>query len=201
MSDYERGYEQGYADGHADGFTKGSLAARQYDPVEEDAVEEKFKNQKGKAHCRIVKEIKAGLLSYPVDNINPLGVISALRGALLDLEDENARLIAQLRGYVLAGSRKGPGELKPDNLGLYSARGLSREAYKPRWRYPFVLGPDGSWKRAKGRLRIEDWATRLPPRVCEACGYLFVTGRRDTKTCSPRCRVALHRLKRNGRPG
>jgi len=31
--------------------------------------------------------------------------------------------------------------------------------------------------------------------VCEACGRLFVTGGRDAKTCSPRCRLALHRSK------
>jgi hypothetical protein len=81
--------------------------------------------------------------------------------ALLDLEDENARLIAKLRGYVLVGSAKGPGVLVRHDTA--TARGLNREAYKPQHRYPFVLGPDGAWKRAKGRLRIEDWAMRLPP--------------------------------------
>jgi hypothetical protein len=111
--------------------------------------------------------------------------------SLIDLENENARLIAKLRGYVLAGSAKGPGVLVQN--GTATARGTNRWVYKPRHRRPFVLDKDGTWKRAKGRLRIEDWATRLPPKVCEACGCLFVSGRRDAKTCSPRCRTALHR--------
>jgi hypothetical protein len=114
-----------------------------------------------------------------------------LHGALRDLEDENARLIAKLRGYVLAGSAKGPGVLV--RHGTATARGVNREAYKPRHRHPFVLASDGTWKRAKGRLRLEDWAMRLPPKVCEMCGHLFVAGRRDAKTCSPACRVNLHR--------
>jgi hypothetical protein len=117
--------------------------------------------------------------------------------SLIDLENENARLIAKLRGYVLAGSAKGPGVLVRNGTAI--ARGLNREAYKPQHRYPFVLGSNGAWKRAKGRLRIEDWATRLPPKVCEACGHLFVTGRRDAKTCSPRCRTALHRKALDGK--
>ena len=111
--------------------------------------------------------------------------------SLIELENENARLIAQLRGYVLAGSAKGPGVLKRN--GTVTARGINYLSYKPTYRYPFVLAPDGAWKRAKGRLRIEDWAMRLPPKVCAACGHLFVTGRRDARTCSPRCRTALHR--------
>jgi hypothetical protein len=77
--------------------------------------------------------------------------------------------------------------------GTASARGLNREAYKPRHRHPFALGPDGAWKRAKGRLKVEDWAKRLPPKVCVTCGRLFVSGRRDAKTCSSRCRTALCR--------
>jgi hypothetical protein len=117
--------------------------------------------------------------------------IKALRWALIDLDHENARLIAKLRGYMLAGSAKGPGVLVHN--GLATARGVNRETYKPRHRYPFVLASDGTWKRAKGRLRLEDWAMRLPPKVCEMCGHLFVTGRRDAKTCSPACRVNLHR--------
>jgi hypothetical protein len=117
--------------------------------------------------------------------------------SLIDLDKENARLIAKLRGYVLAGSVEGPGVLKHN--GTVSARGLNRETYKPKDRYPFVPGENGDWKRAKGRLRIEDWATRLPPKVCEACGHLFVTGRRDARTCSPRCRTALYRKGRRAR--
>ncbi len=117
-----------------------------------------------------------------------------MRCCILDLEDENARLIAKLRGYVLAGTAKGPGTLV--RHGTASARGINREAYKPRHRLPFVLDPNGAWKRAKGRLRVEDWAMRLPPKVCEHCGHLFVSGRRDAKTCSTRCRVGLHRKRR-----
>ena len=157
-------YERGYADGHAEGFLKGSLAAR-------------------KERTNEFTHVDGSELT-----------VAALRFALLDLEDENARLIAKIRGYVLAGSAKGPGVLKHN--GTVSARGLTRETYKPRHRHPFVLAPDGSWKRAKGRLRVEDWATRLPPEVCEACRRLFVTGRRDAKTCSAKCRVALHRARR-----
>jgi hypothetical protein len=118
--------------------------------------------------------------------------------ALIDLENENARLIAKLRGYVLAGSAKGPGVLVRN--GAATARGINREAYKPQYRYPFVLGPDGNWKRGKGRLRVEDWAMRLPPKVCDACGCLFVTGRRDARTCSPRCRTALYRKNHKPEP-
>jgi hypothetical protein len=92
---------------------------------------------------------------------------------------------------VLAGSPKGPGVLK--SRATVSARGLSRQTYKPPRRHPFVLGEDGAWKRAKGRLGVEDWATKLPPKTCTVCGYLFVSRRRDAKTCSPRCRTALCR--------
>ena len=160
-------YERGYADGHAKGFLKGSLAAR-----------------KERTHERT--HIDGHELA-----------VETLRFALLDLEDENARLIATLRGYVLAGSAKGPGVLVRN--GTASARGVNREAYKPRHRKPFVLNADGTWTRVKGRLRIEDWATRLPPKVCKACGHLFVTGRRDAKTCSAACRVALHRARARDR--
>jgi hypothetical protein len=47
--------------------------------------------------------------------------------ALIDLEQENVRLIAKLRGYVLAGSAKGPGVLV--RYGTATARGLNRESY------------------------------------------------------------------------
>jgi hypothetical protein len=133
--DYERGYERGYADGHAEGFLKGSLAAQSHNEADEARISS----------------------SKDIDRINPELVLRTLRFALLDLEDENARLIAKLRGYVLAGSAKGPGVLV--RHGTATARGLNREAYKPRHRRPFVLAPDGTWKRAKGRLRIEAPAT------------------------------------------
>jgi hypothetical protein len=129
--------------------------------------------------------------SYEAGYAQSVVTIEMLRCALMDLEHENARLIAKLRGYVLAGSAKGPGVLV--RHGTATARGVNREAYKPRHRHPFVLAPDGTWKRAKGRLRLEDWAMRLPPKVCQMCGHLFVAGRRDAKTCSPACRVNLHR--------
>jgi hypothetical protein len=164
-------YQKGYERGYADGHAKGFVSGS----LDRQKVPEDFR----------------------FDDAN---AARWLRCALLDLEDENARLIAKLRGYVLAGSAKGPGVLKPDKLGLCTARGLSREAYKPRHRRPFVLGPDGAWKRAKGRLRVEDWAMRLPPKVCEACGHLFVTGRRDARTCSSRCRMALHRRRHQPAP-
>jgi hypothetical protein len=116
--------------------------------------------------------------------------------ALIQLEWENARLIAQLRGYVLVGSASGPGVLVRN--GTATARGINREAYKPRHRYPFVLDESGEFKRAKGRLRIEDWAMRLPPKVCERCGRLFVAARRDARACSPRCRTALWERRQDG---
>ena len=89
-------YERGWADGHAEGFLKGSLAARKQRKPEPTHID-----------------------GYAL-------TVETLRFALLDLEDENARLIAKLRGYVLAGSAKGPGEIKRN--GTVSARGLSRES-------------------------------------------------------------------------
>lgn len=41
--------------------------------------------------------------------------------------------------------------------------------------------------------RLLEDAQRFPTRVCMNCGTHFATGRSDTKTCSPACRVALHR--------
>jgi hypothetical protein len=109
---------------------------------------------------------------------------------LIELDHENSRLTAKLRGYVLAGSAKGPGVFKPDRWQIHSARGVNGGiAFRPTYRYPFVVGPDGEC------LRVEDWATRLPPRVCAVCSQLFVAGRADARTCSSRCRTALHRRK------
>jgi hypothetical protein len=123
-------------------------------------------------------------------------MLQTLRYALLDLEDDNARLTARLRGYVLAGRAKGPNVLVRN--GTASGRGLNRGSYKPQHRHPFTLDESGDWKRAKGRLKLEDWAMRLPPKVCANCGRLFVRGRRDAKTCSPRCLTALWRAAPDG---
>jgi hypothetical protein len=128
--------------------------------------------------------------NFPGDNIP---YVYALRRAVLDLEDENARLVATLRGYVLSG--RAGGAVRLAHAGTASSRGASRFAFKPRHRHPFALDQSGAWKRAKGRLKVEDWATRLPPKVCAVCKQLFVSGRRDAKTCSPRCRTAFCRAK------
>jgi hypothetical protein len=185
-------YERGYADGHADGFSRGSLAAHGYDDMDAGRREAISGWARGDAGGITFDQLNA------IDGKgNPEGVIRALRFALLDLEDENARLIARLRGYVLAGDTRGPGVLK--SRATVSARGLTREAYKPRHRHPFVVAEDGSWKRIKGKgrqLQVEDWATKLPPKVCKGCGRLFVSGRRDAMTCSGACRVAFHRANR-----
>jgi hypothetical protein len=189
---YQQGYEQGFADGHAEGFSRGSLAAHGYD----DMAAGRRVAIPGDG---VTPDVSFDQLNAIDGKGNPEGVIRALRNALLDLENENARLIASLRGYVLAGSAKGPGVLK--SRATTSARGVSRWAYKPRWRHPFMVGEDGfSWKRVKGRLRVEDWATKLPPKACAVCQRLFISARRDAKTCSTACRVALHRMKRKTAP-
>jgi hypothetical protein len=166
-----RSYSYGYAVGYQQGYDEGRKAGLKERPDRE--ILEAWINDTQTLETFFNKNLAAIRLE-----------------SLLDLENENARLIAKLRGYVLAGSAKGAGTLVRHNT--VTARGISRWQYKPQHRYPFVLGPDG-WKRAKGRLRVEDWAMRLPPKVCELCGHLFVTGRQDARTCSPRCRTALHR--------
>jgi hypothetical protein len=62
--------------------------------------------------------------SFPGDD-NPY--VRALRFTLLDLEDENARLIVKLRGYVLAGSAKGPVKLAHAGTASATARRTSRD--------------------------------------------------------------------------
>ena len=122
-------YERGYADGHAEGFLKGSLAAR-------------------KERTNEFTHIDGSELT-----------VAALRLALLDLEDENARLIAKLRGYVLAGSAKGPGVFKHN--GTVSARGLTR---KPT---SHAIGIPSSLPRmALGSAPKGDCGSRIGPRGC-----------------------------------
>jgi len=109
----------------------------------------------------------------------------------MELEDQVARLTALTRGYVQRMASE-----PPDMLHGEPRRG--RRWGKIRHRVPYVENPDGTWKRAKGQLRLADYAQTVPPKVCENCRHLFVAKRADAKTCSPRCRLALHRKARRG---
>jgi hypothetical protein len=51
-------------------------------------------------------------------------------------------------------------------------------------------------RRQVPQLR-KDWAALFPKRRCAHCNRLFVAARRDAKTCSTRCRTALHRKSRS----
>jgi hypothetical protein len=44
-----------------------------------------------------------------------------------------------------------------------------------------------------GGFRRAFYETTFPPIKCAVCRRNFRAGRRDAKTCSPKCRVALHR--------
>jgi hypothetical protein len=48
--------------------------------------------------------------------------------------------------------------------------------------------------REEGQKNTVCW----PGRVCENCGFKFDATRSDAKTCSTRCRVELHRAKKQG---
>jgi hypothetical protein len=50
-------------------------------------------------------------------------------------------------------------------------------------------------RRQVPQLR-KDWAALFPKRRCAHCNRLFV-GRRDAKTCSTRCRTAMHRKRKD----
>jgi hypothetical protein len=146
---------------------------------------------------KLNKEINAGLADS-----NIKARLADLASDVLAVSPADARdsceaagrrtAIAKLR-YVLAGSAKGPGVLvhnghrvgarhKP--LGLQASapqalcpeRGRNMEAHGP------VLDPQTTL------------GTRLPPRVCVRRAAVC-SSRRDAKTCSPRCRLALHRSK------
>jgi hypothetical protein len=104
-----------------------------------------------------------------------------------------AKLTAKAFGYVNRMAKEPPWQ-------PHSEPRRGREWRKIRHRTPYILdasSPNG-WRRVKGQAKREDYVAKMPPKVCEACGHLFVTGRRDAKTCSPRCRVALHRKLKHG---
>jgi hypothetical protein len=102
-----------------------------------------------------------------------------------------AKLTANAFGYVNRMATEPPWEPHTE-----PRRG--RAWRKIRHRTPYIIDADSpnGWRRVKGQIKREDYVAKLPPKVCEACGHLFVTGRRDAKTCSARCRIALHRKRR-----
>jgi hypothetical protein len=44
-----------------------------------------------------------------------------------------------------------------------------------------------------GGFRVSVYREQFPPRRCANCRQLFLAARADAKTCSAKCRVALHR--------
>jgi hypothetical protein len=55
------------------------------------------------------------------------------------------------------------------------------------------------WDGGSGSIRKEDLEAVTKPICCASCGNWFPAARSDAKTCSQRCRVALHRAnKANG---
>jgi hypothetical protein len=103
-------------------------------------------------------------------------------------EIQIAQLTAKAFGYVNRMATEPPWQ-------PHSEPRRGREWRKIRHRTPYILdaGSPNGWRRVKGQIKREDYVRKLPPKVCEACGHLFVTGRGDAKTCSPACRVNLHR--------
>ena len=96
----------------------------------------------------------------------------------------------------------GKGDLGPDRVHHRSER---RKANRILGRANLdriqEKAPDHSqeWFKAKNRadggpnFRISDFQKAYPPARCEHCGDWFLTKRRDAKTCSGKCRMALSR--------
>jgi hypothetical protein len=49
------------------------------------------------------------------------------------------------------------------------------------------------FSKGRGGFRIRVYEDKFPSKKCAACRRLFLARRSDAKTCSPKCRVALHR--------
>jgi hypothetical protein len=118
---------------------------------------------------------------------------AAIKGAYARLEDQNAKLLAKVYGYVNRMASE-----PPDKLLGEPRRG--NEWRKIWWRTPYLFNEgDGTWTRAKGQVKREDYAQKFPPRACANCGHLFPPARSDARTCSPACRKALQRKNEKAR--
>jgi predicted nucleic acid-binding Zn ribbon protein len=104
---------------------------------------------------------------FPSGIRNDKDKIDHLFAVIEVLTMENADLRAKLNGYLLFGNRH---------------------------RYPYVPNKDGTWtKGRKSTLSRADYVNKIPPKLCPCCGKLFIARRADAKTCSSKCRTALHR--------
>jgi hypothetical protein len=124
----------------------------------------------------------AGVLSGEVAHMKG----DPLAQAYARLEIRNEELLAKVYGYVNRMATEPPGQPKGEPR-------KGREWRKIRHRTPYVLNPDGSWRRVKGQVTRTDFVAKIPPKVCEVCNTLFVARRIDARTCSPACRTALYR--------